>query len=34
VRAMGVTRIGATATQAILDDCKLQLVKGGSAGVR
>jgi deoxyribose-phosphate aldolase len=34
VRALGVTRIGATATQAILDDCKLQLAKGGSAAVR
>jgi deoxyribose-phosphate aldolase len=33
VRALGVTRIGATATQAILDDCKLQLAKGGSTGV-
>ncbi len=30
VRAIGVTRIGATATKAILDECKLYLERAGS----
>ena len=33
VRAIGVARVGATATQAILDDCKLQLAKAGQTTV-
>jgi deoxyribose-phosphate aldolase len=33
VRALGVTRVGATATQAILDDCKLRLASGAAQRV-
>jgi deoxyribose-phosphate aldolase len=32
VRALGVTRVGATATQVILDECKRQFAACGSAG--
>jgi deoxyribose-phosphate aldolase len=33
VRALGVTRVGATATPAILDDCKAVLANGGGGRV-
>jgi deoxyribose-phosphate aldolase len=34
VRAIGVSRIGATATKAILDECKLELAATASPTVR
>ena len=29
VRTLGVTRVGATATKAILDECRARLAEGG-----